>query len=62
MLPVCPSGNTIVFAAEGDDICIRMAEFKARVSNFKEETGLSLLPTLARLEASKTYLNDTIMM
>jgi spermidine synthase len=62
MLPVCPSGNTIVFAAEGDDICISMEEFKARVSNFKEETGLSLLPTLARLEAAKTCLNGTLVM
>lgn len=62
MLSTGPSGNTIAFAAEGDDIRISMQAFKVRVSNFKEETGLSLLPTLARLEASQTCLNDTIVL
>lgn len=62
MLPVCPSGNTIVFGAEGDEIRISMAEFTERVANLKEETGLDLRPTLARLVAAKTCLNDTILM
>ncbi len=62
MLPICPSGNTIVFAAVGDEIRIPLTEFSARVATLKEETGLNLGPTLARLVAAQTCLNDTILM
>ena len=49
LFPSCDSGNTIAFAAEGDRVGIDLDEFKKRVEALKEETGLSLLPTHARL-------------
>ncbi len=50
LFPRCESGNTIAFAREGDPVCICLDEFKAAVLTLKTNTGLNLLPTLARLE------------
>ena len=48
--PACTSGNTIAFAAEGEQVDIGLEELKARFLALKEETGLDLQPTMARLE------------
>jgi spermidine synthase len=62
MFPSCESGNTIAFAAEGDPISISFNDLKKNALTLKEETGLNLLPTLARLAQAKTCLNDTLVM
>jgi spermidine synthase len=52
--PSCDSGNTIAFAAAGDAISIALDDLRDQAAILKEETGLNLLPTLARLEQAKT--------
>lgn len=60
LLPSCDSGNTIAFAAEGESVSIDLEEFGRRVVAFKEETGLNLLPTHARLV--KESASDALIM
>lgn len=48
--PSCDSGNTIAFAASGEPVRIALEDLKEQAINLKEETGLNLLPTIARLE------------
>lgn len=60
MFPSCESGNTIAFAAEGDQVRIELEELKKRAEVLKEETGLDLFPTLARLEQAGTCPNSTL--
>jgi spermidine synthase len=50
--PSCDSGNTVAFAARGTEIAIPVGELRRQARELKQETGLNLLPTLARLEAS----------
>jgi spermidine synthase len=47
--PSCDSGNTVLFAAAGDPIRVSLTELKESANKLKVETGLNLLPTLARL-------------
>ena len=47
-LPPCASGNTIVLAATGDPIDLAHDELAAAARRLKADTGLNLLPTLAR--------------
>lgn len=49
VFPSCDSGNTIAFATNGEPVCIAAEELRARAEQLKHETGLNLLPTLARL-------------
>lgn len=62
MFPSCESGNTIAFAAAGDEVEISFDELKENALALKEETGLNLLPTLARLAQAKTCLNNTLIL
>lgn len=48
--PSCDSGNTVAFAAAGAPIDLRLADLRASARDLKKETGLSLLPTIMRLE------------
>jgi spermidine synthase len=43
------NGNTIVLAAAGDPVDMTLPELKAGARRLKADTGLNLLPTLARL-------------
>lgn len=52
--PSCDSGNVIALAAAGDKIEIALDEMKRRARELKDQTGLNLLPTLARLEQAQT--------
>jgi len=52
--PSCDSGNVIALAATGEKIEMPLDELKEQVLELKERTGLSLLPTLARLEQAKS--------
>jgi spermidine synthase len=48
--PSCDSGNAVAFAATGNEIDLRLADMRTTARVLKAETGLNLLPTLARLE------------
>jgi spermidine synthase len=50
-LPRSDGGNTIALAAVGEPIAIPLGEFRAAARVLKQETGLDLLPTLARMAA-----------
>jgi spermidine synthase len=52
--PSCDSGNTIAFAAAGDEINISLDDLKEQAQELKERTGLNLLQTITRLEQAKT--------
>ncbi len=54
LFPSCESGNTIAFATAGDPVDIDLDDLKDIAAKFKEETGLNLLPTVARLTEAKT--------
>ena len=60
MFPSCESGNTIAFAAEGEQIEISFDDLKENALQLKAESGLNLLPTLARLAQAKTCLNNIL--
>lgn len=62
VLPSGESGNAIAFAASGDAIRISLDDLKDSALTLKEETGLNLLPTLARLAQAKTCLNNQLVL
>ena len=49
VFPSCDSGNTVAFAACGEEIALSAEELRARAEEIQEQTGLNLLPTLARV-------------
>ena len=51
-LPPCDAGNVVALATAGQGIDQRLADLRAIARQLKRDTGLNLLPTLARLEAS----------
>ena len=48
--PSCDSGNAIAFATAGHAIDQTLDELKENARTLKSETGLNLLPTIARIE------------
>jgi spermidine synthase len=52
--PSSESGNVIALAAAGNDIRMHLDELKEQAESLKNKTGLNLLPTLTRLEQSRT--------
>jgi spermidine synthase len=54
-LPRCASGNTIVVAAAGEPIDLAFADIAAAARALKRDTGLNLLPLLARLAAVRAH-------
>lgn len=62
LLPSCESGNAIAFAAAGNPIELSFDDLKENALAFKEQTGLNLLPTLARLAQAKTCLNNQLIL
>jgi len=61
-LPACGGGNTIVVAATGDPIDIPLADLAAAARALKRDTGLNLLPTLARLAAAGTGADERFLL
>jgi spermidine synthase len=49
VFPSCDSGNTVAFAACGEEIAWSPEELKQRAEEINERTSLNLLPTLARV-------------
>ncbi len=60
IFPSCDSGNAIAFAAAGDPVRITLDDLKQQALTLKAETGLNLLPTLARLEQWQTCANGIL--
>jgi len=57
-LPHCASGNVIALAASGAPITLSLEAMRASARRLKRETGLNLLPTLARLEQTQVAGSD----
>jgi spermidine synthase len=58
--PSCESGNAIAFAANGDPVEISLYDLREKALALSKETGLNLMPTIARLAQAKSCLNDTL--
>jgi hypothetical protein len=58
VFPSCDSGNTIAFASAGDPVDIRFDELIRRARQCRQETGLNLLPTVARLQQERHLPSD----
>jgi len=48
--PSCDAGNAVAFAAIGTTVDTSLSELRSAARLLKKDTGLNLLPTLARLE------------
>jgi len=57
-LPRCDGGNTIALAAAGEPIDVPLGDLRAAARVLKQETGLNLLPTIARMAATVTGDGD----
>ncbi len=53
-LPSCDSGNVIALGAAGEPVHAALGDLKSKARDLKADTGLNLLPTLARLEQAQT--------
>ncbi|WP_435627112.1 fused MFS/spermidine synthase [Candidatus Ferrigenium straubiae] len=62
LFPSCESGNVVALAAAGHTIELSFDDLKESAQALKEQTGLNLLPTLARLAQAKTCLNNRLML
>lgn len=60
LFPSCASGNTLGIAAKGEPVALPLDELKENAERLKQDTGLNLLPTVARLVQARTSLNDTL--
>ncbi len=49
VFPSCAHGNAIAFAATGEPIRAPLTELRTLAQSLRKQTGLNLLPTLARL-------------
>ena len=61
-LPPCAGGNTIVVAATGDRVDKALTDLAAAARALKRDTGLNLLPTLARLAPQGTGSRDRFLL
>jgi spermidine synthase len=58
--PSCESGNAIALAADGDPVEISLYDLREKALNLSKETGLNLMPSIARLERSKSCLGSIL--
>lgn len=58
--PSCESGNAIAFAAEGDPVEISFFDLRGKALDLNAETGLNLMPTIARLEQVQSCLGGIL--
>lgn len=50
--PSCDSGNAIAFGAVGHTVELSLKELKQSAKSLKTDSGLNLLPTIARIEST----------
>ncbi len=58
--PSCESGNAIALAAEGDPVEISLHDLRERALALKQETGLNLMPSIARLQRAQACLGGIL--
>jgi spermidine synthase len=58
--PSCESGNAIAIAAEGDPVEISFFDLRGKALDLNTETGLNLMPTIARLERAQSCLGGIL--
>ena len=59
-LPACDSGNVIVLAAAGEAIEVPLPTLRTRALRIRRDTGLNLLPNVARLGSTQTGHGDRL--
>jgi len=57
-LPACSSGNIIALAAAGQSIDLSLDELKSGALGLKRDTGLNLLPMVARIARLQRGISD----
>ncbi len=62
VFPSCESGNAIAFATGGAPVEMALEDLKAAAVCLRLDTGLNLLPTLARLVQAKTCANQVLVL
>src|SRR5574340_89719 len=60
--PSCESGNAVALAVAGHPIELSFDDLKESALALKEQAGLNLLPTLARLAQARTCLNGRLVL
>jgi len=60
--PSCESGNAIALAAVGDPVDISLYDLREKALSLHRETGLNLMPSIARLERSQSCLGGVLKM
>ena len=58
--PSCESGNAIALAADGDPVEISLYDLREKALALSKETGLNLMPSIARLERSQSCLGGVL--
>lgn len=58
--PSCESGNAIAFAAEGSPVEISFYDLREKALELNKETGLNLMPSIARLERSQSCVGGIL--
>jgi len=58
--PSCESGNAIALAADGDPVEISFYDLREKALELHKETGLNLMPTIARLERSRSWYGGVL--
>ncbi|MFZ2855686.1 MAG: fused MFS/spermidine synthase [Rhodocyclaceae bacterium] len=61
VFPACDSGNAIAFATAGEPVNAAFAELRLRAEQLKQESGLNLLPTVARLKQASPSVDDLMI-
>ena len=54
VFPSCESGNAIALAADGDPVEISVCDLRKKALELHKETGLNLMPAVARLERAQS--------
>lgn len=60
VFPSCASGNTIVFASDGEPVDLPLATLRERAAALKKASGLDLGPTIGRLQLSHPLPNGRL--
>ncbi|MET0683529.1 MAG: fused MFS/spermidine synthase [Casimicrobiaceae bacterium] len=61
-LPACSSGNIIALAATGSAIEVSLAQLKSGALALKRDTGLNLLPIVARIARLQAGISDRFVL
>lgn len=60
--PSCDSGNSVAFAARGDQISVSAVQLRERAETLQKETGLDLRKTVTKLEQAQTLKGGVLVL